>query len=285
MEQPADLIFPSVTVHFIGICTHIHRAIQLLPPGGGLEPMNTVHSVVLVDASNGLRVRKTGIPPHSALLYIPPRFIAGRPECIEGLTRIAPGLPSAWRMSGVELELEPGNPELKWGDGYACLPSLTAAVTEQSDLPLHLDQRVVDDGDLACVFRLTGGTLAAYTSPGPEPTPPVIGKLTVGIDDWSKAQLKVTRIWSQRTSTIQLRRYGTENPHVIIANVGTTTDVADDFTLHYLVTTLAPASAIQATPPCPPPAASPEDRKALEYARVVLDATGLAEGCSNSMYP
>jgi hypothetical protein len=281
MEQPADLIFPPVTVHFIGICTHIHRTIQPLPTDGDLVPLNTFQRVVLVDASNGLRVEDDGIPPHSALLYVPPRFIAALPECIDGLTRIAPGLPSAWRMSGVELELEPRSPELKWGDGYACLPSLTSATTEH----FELDHRVVDDGDLACVFRITGGTLAAYTSPSPEPTPPVIGKLTVGIDDWTKAQLKVTRIWSQRTSSIQLRRYGTENPHIIIANVGTTTDVKGDFTLHYLATTLAPKALIDQNGICQPPAASQEDRKALEYARVVLDATGLAEGCSNSVYP
>ena len=279
--EPTDLTFPQVTVHFIGICTHL-KVIEPVQLHGGLMPVKTFPRVVLVDASNGLRVKEEGIPPHSALLYIPPRFIAGLPECIDGLTRIAPGLPSAWRMSGVQLELKPGGPELTSAVSYGCLPSLTAAVEHALDL----DHRVVDDGDLACVFRITGGTLAAYTSPSPEPAPAVIGKLTVGIEDWTKAQLKVTRIWSQRTSTIQLRRYGTENPHIIIANVGTTTDVKGDFTLHYLATTLAPTAPIEPKPaPCQPPAASPEDRKALEYARVVLDATGLAEGCSNSTYP
>lgn len=278
MEPPAGLA--HVTVHFIGICTHLRDVFKPITPPG-MEPLNPISRVVLVDASNGLRVREEGIPPHSALLYIPPRFVAGLPECIDGLTRIAPGLPSAWRMSGVRLELEPGGGELTSAVSYGCLPSLTAAVEHALDL----DSRVVFDGDLACDFRITGGTLAAYTSPTPEPTRPVIGKLMVGIEDWTKAQLKVTRIWSQRTSTIRLRRHGTENPHIIIANVGTTTDVEGDFTLHYLATTLAPDGPIRPKAPCEPPAASAEDRKALEYARVVLDATGLAEGCSNSTYP
>jgi hypothetical protein len=249
-------------------------------------PITRSARVVLVDASNGLRVGEEGIPPHSALLFIPRRFIAGLPECIDGLTRVAPGLPSAWRMSGVQLELESDSTELSWDPAFACLPSLTAVAGDPNP-PLDIDPRVVDDGDLACVFRIGGGILFAYAGPRmtPGPRPPVIGKLTVDVTDWTKAQLKVTRIWNQRTSTIQLRPYGGEDPHIIVANVGTTTDAEGDFTLHYGVTTLTPKAPVHPEGGCSVPEASREDRKALESFAVVADATGLAEGCSNSTYP
>jgi hypothetical protein len=253
-----------VTVHFIGICTHISNP----------EPAGSASSVVLVDGHNGLSLGNVSVPPHVALLCIPERFIAGAPEPIEGLTKHGE---ETWIMSGVRLHLGHSDKLLTWAPSYGCLPSLTAYAQQ----PLGLSVRVIDGGDAACVFSVPSGTLEAYVSE--KPSRAMVGKLTLDTD--GPAQLFVTRIWDKHASVIELQCSETgEAPHIFVANVGKDTDGADDFLLHYGVTTWTPDRPINPEPECPVPPTD-ADLKAVEEADRLISLTGLTFGCSNAGWP
>jgi hypothetical protein len=258
-----------VTVHFIGICTHISNP----------EPAGSASSVVLVDGHNGLSLGDVSVPPHLALLCIPKRFLRHAPERIEGLTWHREG---TWIMSGVRLRLGHSDKLLTWAPSYGCLPSLTAYAQQ----PLALSVRVINAGDAACVFSVPSGTLEAYVSE--KPSRAMVGKLTLDTD--GAAKLFVTRIWDKHGSSIELQCSETgEAPHIFVANVGKDVDGKDidgkdDFLLHYGVTTWTPDRPINPEPECPVPPTD-ADMKAVEEADRLISLTGLTFGCSNAGWP
>lgn len=287
----------QVTVHFVGICTHIRDAFRPLPRPG-MEPLNPISRVVLVDASHGLRVPLSDgvreIPPHSALLYIPRKFIAGELGPMDGLTTIRNRRDARWKlwkrrepiwtMHGVALQLEHSNDPLTFTGSYDCMPSLTKAARQ----PLSPDDRVAEHGGAACVFRVLAGHLDAYASR--EPSGAVVGKLT--IHTTVPPELTVTRIWHQQTSTIRLKSSSDgHEPEIFVANVGRdpdrddSNDSDDDFLLHYGVTTWTPDAVIHPDTTCDIRDASQKEQTSLEHALTAMNVSGLAHGCSNSTYP
>lgn len=264
-----------VTVHFVGICTHVQDTPLPLDTTGPL-PAGTVTRVVLVDARNGLRVCDTPVPPHTAVLSIEPRFIFSTPEEIEGLNQTVAGV---WTMSGVELKLGDSAEPLMWTKDYRCLPSLTRAAGQPA---LALDNRVVEEGPAACVFRIQAGTLEAYTTN--DPSHAVVGKLT---REDSDGTLIVTRTWDRSTFYIVLKNdENGEAPQIFVSNVGSVYDTPTDFMLHYRVTTWTPEECVGPENTCTIRPASLAETTAFDNAKTAINkVTGLTFGCSNAGWP
>src|ERR1043166_6556741 len=138
----------KVTVHFIGICTHINDVPDLT-------------RVVLINAGFGMNIAQNAISPHTAKLHIPIRFIASAPPATGGLTPVSSDARMTWTMNGVQLQLGNATGGLIKSADYV-LPSLSRTAGVPS---LALSQRVVGDGAAACEFRISAGTLEAYQLP------------------------------------------------------------------------------------------------------------------------
>lgn len=257
----------NVTVHFIGICTHVNS---------GPTPR-----IVLVDASFGLWLADCAIPPHAAMLSIPSEFIGGPVEA-PGLTPLAIGGDvSAWKMNGVGLALADVSGPVTYGSSYHCLPQLKATA-HREDLPLN--DRVFS-GAAACQFPIESGELDAYMH-----GEAIIARLTAAAGP--SLQLLVTRMWDNSSSAIPLRSANGIDPYFFVSNAGQGADAVADFLLHYGVTTWTPDSVLTPITNCTPRPASDDEMAMLARLSGAASGTiglyghgGMTIGCSNSIYP
>jgi hypothetical protein len=257
-----------VHVHFVGICTHVNTEEGLT-------------RVVLVDASFGRRMQTQAgpvpVPPHLAVLHIPPQFVAEIPTVLPGLTPAPPAYAGlSWTMQGITLEIEGGAGRLQKTGCYASLPSLKALAPQER---FELNRSTVDEGQAAAVFLVNHGELDAFHH-----GEAVVGRLSVEVEE--PARLRVTRLWDGAFATISLQQGRVdgklEEPFIAIANTGVDDDKTIDFVLHYGVTTFTPVEPIEFP-------TVPMDCPGREIDHRMLDRTefawGVTHGCSNSIYP
>lgn len=127
-----------VTVHFVGICTHISQST--------LPALPAKHRVVLVNALHGSAVREMPIPAHEAGL----RIGQEAPIPLRGCTvRLVTAMPPS---STVELT-----------DSFKALPNLTSLMERLADLGAPSPEVVLDQNAerSACYFDIDFGTLSA----------------------------------------------------------------------------------------------------------------------------
>lgn len=258
----------EVHVLFGGICTHI-------PP----LAEGDIAQTVLVNASNGMALLGSNIPPHSALLRIDPRFIASAPDDIPGLTAIPEEGAGAWLMDGVKMQILNSNSGLTFGESFGHIPSLSEAL---GSVKLELDERVVRNGAAACGFNAVGGHYDAFKVTELENAVHV--HLTVSLPDATPPMLLVTRVWDGASSAIVLKpdlEDGKSTPPWIrLLNIGTNTDANIDFALHYGVTTITPSAVPQFTVKDIPEGTPEELRQLGPFSKWQLTL-----GCSNAGFP
>jgi hypothetical protein len=273
---------PTVTVYFLGICTHVVER-------SGSEIDNV--RVVLVNASFGMNIGgdpKGAIPPHSALIYIPAPFISSTAGTMDGLA--ATGVPGVFAMKGVSLDIAgvpppdgPNHPIAE--ENYLRMPRLSVVAADNGiTQPLEVDRRTVDEGGSACVFTIKKGRLDALIH-----CQAVHGKVTFTTE--GPAELRIVRMWDRATTHITLQRGAIDaegqdhDPVIIIANVGTDDDKNIDFLLHYGTTTLTPRHTLivpQLTD-IPVRRAKPDEARMLDISPI--KNWTITHGCSNSIYP
>lgn len=265
----------TVTVNFIGVCTHL-RNVPIIPPDDALSPavlgLGEYHRVVMVNARFGARFGDHGVPPHVQHLYIPDEFIVDAPDDIPGLIEIPlPEQGTYWSMEGVHLHVAHAKPNLTATDAFNLIPSLTNVSGERS---LQLDGKMVLNGRAACEFNIYAGTLDAYQI---KDSRAIVAKLTVTSAD-DEPSLMVKRVWDQAPSSIRLR----DGAHVFLLNIGEETDREADFLLHYFVTTWTPPTGAIPHPPFPNLREATHEDGLYHLSRL---PSGLTLGCSNSNYP
>jgi len=138
----------SITIQFSGIVTHL--TLQ------GAQP-NTPKSdrVVLVRADHGAFVHeKTPIPPHIPMLVIDPKYVAGIDGYPYGLETT--GRPGAWRLCGVDLQLENVLPDQPFVPlEFDKVPRLATG-----QAPQRRDEDILRE-NIACCMVLSHGRLTA----------------------------------------------------------------------------------------------------------------------------
>jgi hypothetical protein len=136
----------NVTVHFVGICTHFSQATLLRVSQSPSSTPLPKHRVVLVNATDGLVVHETRIPPHIPMLAFGEEQIA-----LSGCT-------VRLRTESASLPLEP-----TFADSFYALPNLTRLMRSlqafgDPSAEVVLDQ---DPKQTACYFDIDFGTLSA----------------------------------------------------------------------------------------------------------------------------
>jgi hypothetical protein len=270
----------SVILKFAGICTHIPK-VRLTPPEDavvGTAETGFYTRVVLPDASLGYRWNDQEIAPHDAVLRIPKKFVASfsvplpHEELDDTYT---------WRLRGVQLYVTRAAEDMTTETSYDSLPSLTDI---SGRLSLELDRRVVLEGRAAAVVDLYGGVRDAYkhAEGGGQA---VVGAFSVRTET---QQLAVVLMRDPRIrGYIQLQDAPEDQlivpPRVYVMNTGRDADIAEDFFLHYYVTTWTPPHGQK--PPAPENYDGVRDATQEEMRQDRILPIGLTFGCSNSIYP
>jgi hypothetical protein len=253
-----------VTVHFVGICTHISRStLSGLPTkvGAGAPPQQRV---VLVNARQGHLVRETWIPPHA-------------PELVIDYAEPQEPIESSIQLHGCTVRLVTRNSSslpLEIKDTFQAMPNLTHLVRELTTLGEPSAEVVLDANaeHSACYFDIDFGTLSACI----DENLAVIA--TLEVDSPELISLEITK-WEEGAA-----------PHPIPLSSGTVVWVVNmdhmdesaatdgaypfrDFLLHYLTAAKMPhvpqVPHVIALPRCP-----------FQHKWQTVGA-----GCSNSNYP
>jgi hypothetical protein len=234
-----------VTVHFVGICTHISQST--------VPELPAQQRVVLVNARGVEAVRETVILPHDATLTIGTEVIPLR-GCTVRL--VAANSPS----DGPVLD-----------DTFKDLPNLTHLMEGMGDLGSPSVDVVLNRSPehSACYFDIGFGTLSACREPKGA------AAATLDVDSPEPVSLEITP-WD---GSMAVQSYSLDDGSVVlVANTDLQAANDDerrcvDFLLHYTTATKMPHApqvpqAI-ALPPCP-----------FTHAHLTVGA-----GCSNSNYP
>jgi len=241
----------TITVNFMGICTHVHR------------PGDTARRVVLVGAENGARIDNHGIPPHIPRLRIDPKDIVR----IEGGIRMdghPHGLdPTAergvWQLRGVELTLEGtlDQPISVDDDSFHRIPALSASG------PLDISAEITMRGNAACYFVAPEGTMTAgQTLHG-------AWRAVLQVEPGAQPRLRAMCFWNRELTYIYLQPTAT----ITVEQIGESEDSPYDFLLHYRVFNDVPEGA----------AVPPEELESKK--RRKRGPGDISIGCSNSRFP
>jgi hypothetical protein len=250
----------TITVYFIGICTHMHEAESEIP---GLR-----HRVVLVNGRIPRKINGNDVPSHVPRLCVAPEDlvvngVGAKSSCPESVLE--------WDLRGSRVDIANAvGDELKYEWSYkCCIPHLRELTP---DLPPPSKEVVLagDSEKASCYFDVTAGVFTA-------------GYLGAGA---ATAVLKVT---TSDAPIVRVHKFGTtewnefhlrDGADIALTNVGAELNVDDenDFLLHY-----------ETAESIPPNAGVPTQLARcctkLEPSYIVNPKLSVGPGCSNSDFP
>lgn len=243
-----------LTVHFLGICTHVWWE--------GISPR-----MVLVNAKNNTPVKEHNIESHVPTLRIAARDIVDLdPQRWPGTS----GTILEWELDGARLRIENGaTPFQRHSSVDLCMPSL-AKLDPDIGPPSKAAVEAGDPALVSCIFELTHGELrcAVLREDGA-----AFSRLRTETD--GQPRLSITSFRSGETRTLTLQ----DGAEITIANLGVA-EAAADFFLHYTLAETMPARLVGPGPRdsscrvnAPGPATWPPGLGSVDA------------GCSNSRYP
>ena len=241
----------SITVKFIGICTHVRR-----PGQDGVR-------IVLVNAEHGAFINDAKIPPHVPTLYIPSKDIVrmeggmrldGHPHGLEPT-----GEETTWRLCGVRLNLEGTVGPIV--SPVADIPKMDTKSDESRFMMQDQSSEVTLREQAACYFDIEHGQMTSdHTEHG------AIYAI-LNVETTEAPALRVTCFWNRESVLIHLHPDATiEVRHVGKYN-GQESD--KDYYLHYRILSNVPEDAWV-----------PEKKGASNRY-----PGNISIGCSNSQYP
>jgi hypothetical protein len=252
----------TISIFFVGICTHMHQP-EIL---GGLPGVR--HRVVLVNGKVPRKINGAPIPPHRPSLRIAVKDILGT---------LPPGVPvedgiAEWELEGTRFSIVGAVGALTYEESYRVgIPHLRLLT---KDLPPP-DPQVVIDADpsrASCYFDVDAGVFSAGIVGAGAAT----ALLTIDTQDGDPS-LRVHHFGKEMPDEYRLR----SGAEIAVTNTGLDErggDDPNDFLLHYET----------AMPPVPanagiPTGVAPDARRLRSY--VIRTHLDVGPGCSNSNFP
>lgn len=245
----------GISIHFIGICTHVWWD-------------ESRPRVVLVNAVEGKRIQEQDIGSHVPTLRIAARHLTEVDQAM-----VWPGTSDAiieWQLSGARISINTTGTPQRDDSFLRCMPSLRNLTPDVGAPSPDIDTEVL--GLTACLFNITGGTFSAGAI---RDNGAVFAKLTAETE--GPPALSIAAYGSEVPSLIGLK----DGAEITIANLGATEghDGSLDFYLHYMLAATMPDVLGVPKPPGP-------NCRVNAYSPTWPKGFGTVDaGCSNSAYP
>lgn len=250
----------TITIYFIGICTHMREVVSALP---GLR-----HRTVLVNGRVPREINGNPVPSHVPRLCIAPsdlmvNGVGAKDTCPEGLLE--------WDLRGARVEIANAvGEEVHYEDSYDCCIPHLAVLTP--DLPPPSKEVVLagDPDKASCYFDASSGVFSAgYVANG-------AATAVLKVETRDMPIVRVHKFGGADTDEFRLR----DGAEIALTNVGAELgeDDSNDFLLHYETAQSIPANAgipMNIAPCC----------KKLAPSYVINPKLSVGPGCSNSDFP